>query len=523
MKVNPLTQVDWYKPSHRPQYPVGTEMVYSNFTPRSGNIFRQQWPEWDGKIVWAGGQGFIKEFLIEQFNEGFFNQPEDKVIAAYKHRCDTSLGEGAVDMEPFRALHRLGYLPIEIKSLPEGSLVPEKVPVLTIKNTLPEFFWLTNYLETVMSAALWKISTNATIAYQYRKLLTEFAVETGAPLDFVPLQGHDFSMRGLGYYLEAGPSGFGHLLSFVGTDTIPAIDYAENYYNADGTKELIGCSVPASEHSVMTIGGVDGEFEIIKRLITEVHPTGIVSLVLDGFHLWDAITKHLVALKEEILARKPNALGLAKVVVRPDSGDPVKILCGYTKDEYTYYPSADNFTEGTYVCNETDRELSEAERKGVIELLWDIFGGTQTAKGYRVLHERIGAIYGDSITLPRAKAILAKLKAKGFASCNIVFGIGSFTYQYNTRDLFGWAAKCTYAIVKGIGRAVYKDPVTDKGNKKSARGLLAVFEEGTEFKLKDDCTWEYEAQGELQTIFLNSQLTRETSCGEIRNRLWGSQ
>lgn len=557
MKImNPLVQCDFYKVDHISQYPEGTELVYSNFTPRSGNIFRQQWPEWDGLIVWVGLQGFVKEFLIDTFNEGFFNLPADQVVNAYKRRLDTSLGPDSVDVEHVRNLHKLGYLPLHIKSIPEGSLVPEKVAPLTVRNTTEGFDWLagwvTNRLETVFSSGLWKPSTNATIAREYHKLLTEYAIKTGTPVELVGIQGHDFSARGL-TYKDTAATGFAHLCYFVGTDTVASIDYAEDYYNANAENELIGCSVPASEHSVMTIAGPQGEFELIKRLVTEIYPSGIVSLVLDGFDLWNAITVHIAALKEEILARTPNALGLAKVVVRPDSGDPVKILCG---EAYTFskgvtqedikphhllevkdYLGYDYFTlDGKYfnieeiIDESTMRTVGKAvevpatpELKGVIECLWDIFGGTITSTGHKQLHERIAAIYGDSITLPRAKAILARLEAKDFASGNIVFGIGSFTYQYNTRDTFGWAMKTTAAVVNGELKEVFKDPITDKGSKKSAKGLLRVEKENGKFVMYDQQTWEQEGEGALETVFLNGKLVKETSLSEIRNRLWGSQ
>jgi len=248
--INPLNAIDFYKADHRRQYPKGTEYVYANFTPRSSRL-APLIDGFDDRVVFLGLQGYCKSILIEAWNKGFFEQPKEEVIAKYKRRMDTSLGEGAISVEHIEALHDLGYLPIRIKALPEGGRVNIKVPMFTVINTMAEFYWLTNYLETSMSAEIWKSCTTATIAHEYKRLLTEYAKETGAPMDFVPLQAHDFSFRGMSGTQDAAQSGMGHLTSFIGTDTVAAIDYAEEYYNAQG---VIGVSVPATEHSVMCMG-----------------------------------------------------------------------------------------------------------------------------------------------------------------------------------------------------------------------------------------------------------------------------
>lgn len=492
IKINPLNAIDFYKADHRRQYPVGTEYVYANFTPRSSRLAKML-PDFDDKIVFFGLQGFIKHFLIETWNEGFFNQPKAKVVAAYQRRMDNALGEGAVPVEHIEALHDLGYLPLKIKALPEGSRVNIKVPVLTIINTDPNFFWLTNYIETVLSAELWKSCTTASIAYEYKRLLTQYAEKTGAPLDFVPVQGHDFSSRGMSGIYDAAQSGVGHLTSFIGTDSVASIDYAEEYYNATG---IVGVSVPATEHSVMCMGSEESEIETFRRLICELYPAGVVSIVSDTWDFWRVITEFSVELKTEILQRKPNTLGLAKVVFRPDSGDPVKIICG-----------------------DPEAERDSPAYKGAVQCLWEIFGGTETAQGYKVLNERVGLIYGDSITLERAQNILKGLQAKGFASNNLVFGIGSYTYNYLTRDSFGFAVKATWGQVNGVGRELFKDPVTDSGVKKSAKGLLRVEQTENGFELFDQQNFEQENMGALQTVFENGQLLRECSLDQIRERL----
>lgn len=564
MKLNPLTCIDFYKADHRSQYPKGTELVYSNFTPRSDKLFNAIKGVWDNKVVFVGLQGFIKWFLIDLFNDEFFNKPKEEVVSKYKRRLDNSLGKDAVAVDHIEALHDLGYLPLMVKALPEGSRVGMKIPVFTVVNTKPEFFWLVNYLETVMSAEVWKTTTNATIAYEYRKLFEKYAQETGAPLDFVQFQGHDFSFRGMSGVHDAAQSGFGHLTSFTGTDTVPAIDYAEEYYKSNSDIELVGCSVPASEHSVMCMGTKESEIETFRRFIQDIYPSGVVSIVSDTWDYWKVISEYSVQLKDIILSRSPNALGLAKVVFRPDSGDPVDILCGIevgiaddydeaeeilmdetewqTGEEYgpdqasKIFKIQDKYVKVTvtpewnrhdkryyYIDGWEKTKFKEVEltpkQKGSVECLWEIFGGTITEQGYKVLNERVGLIYGDSITLERANEILKRLKDKGFASNNVVFGIGSYTYQYNTRDTFGFAMKATYGVVNGEGREIFKDPVTDSGTKKSAKGLLRVELENGEYVLYDQQTSEQEKDGELKIVFLDGKAYDSHSLNEIRERL----
>lgn len=479
MKAKPELQIDFYKTGHKDQYPEKTELVYANWTPRKSRDTNID------KVVFFGLQYFIKEYLINQWNENFFKLPKEEVVERYKRRMDTSLGPDMVPTSHIAALHDKQYLPIVIKALDEGVLCPIRVPMFTISNTDKDFFWLTNYLETILSCSVWLPCTSATTALQYKKIFTKYAKETNPEaIDFVSWQGHDFSMRGMAGLEAACMSGAGHLLSFTGTDTIPAIDFLEEYYNADG---FVGGSVPATEHSVMSLSGKDDEFGTFKRLITQVHPAGIVSIVSDTWNLWTVLTDYLPRLKSEVMERE------GKVVVRPDSGDPVKIICGDPDGK------------------------TEQERKGVIQLLWDAFGGTTSSTGYKVLDSHVGAIYGDSITLQRGEEICRRLKENGFASTNIVFGIGSYTYQYTTRDQFGFAMKATYGVVGGEARNIFKDPVTDDGMKKSAKGLIKVINNG-ELSYIDEC--ENDEGGELQIVFRDGQLVKEHSLSEIRARLY---
>lgn len=481
--MNPLLYTDGYKVDHRRQYPEGTTLVYSNWTPRKSRIDAIE------EVVFFGLQYFIKKYIIEEFNTNFFNKPKKEIAEKYSRRINNYLGPNAVGIKHIEDLHDLGYLPMVIKALPEGSSVPIRVPMMTMYNTLPEFFWLTNYFETILSTTIWMPCTSATIAKQYRKILDKYAEETSTALEFVDWQGHDFSMRGIAGMEAAVMSASGHLLSFSGTDTIPAIDFLEEYYNANSDKELVGGSVAATEHSVMCMGTNTGEQETFKRLITEVYPNGIVSIVSDTWDLWKVLTEYLPNLKEDVLARD------GKVVIRPDSGDPADIICGNPNGK------------------------TEEEKRGVIELLWEIFGGQTNSKGYKELDSHIGAIYGDSITTERATDICERLKQKGFASTNVVLGIGSFTYQYNTRDTFGFAMKATYGEVNGEGREIFKDPITDDGTKKSAKGLLKIEKENGTYKLVDQVNWEEEKTGELKEVFKDGKLLVDDSLQDIRNRV----
>lgn len=500
MKNLPILLLDAYKFDHRSQYPEGTNLVYSNMTPRTSRM------QGVNKAVFFGLQYFVKEYLISQFNENFFKQDIDEICKVYSRRVNNTLGKNNIGDSHIRALHKLGYLPIRIKAVPEGTRVPLRVPFLTIVNTHPDFFWLTNYLETLISNVIWLPITSATTAFEYKQLLTKWAEKTSDQLGFVQFQAHDFSMRGMTSIESCMTSGAGHLLSFVGTDSVPSINFLEDYYNANSDNELVGCSVPASEHSTATAYGKDKEFEYFERLITEVYPSGIVSIVSDSYDLWKVLTDFLPRLKNKIVNRE------GKVVIRPDSSrlTPVQIMCGL------------NDTEIEKLRTDFQHVPSEPEIKGVIECLWDVFGGIVNSKGYKELDPHIGAIYGDSITLQRAQEICERLAAKGFASTNAVYGIGSYTYQYVTRDTLGTAFKSTYVEVNGEARTIFKDPVTDSGVKKSARGLIQVEKVDGELVMNDEVSWEVEETGVLETVFEDGKLVRDSSLSEIRQRLIGA-
>ncbi len=499
MRINPLLLTDGYKTGHHQQYPKGTTLVYSNFTPRS----LKHAPKHCHEIV-SFGQQMMMKIIHDAFQEDFFSRPKDEVCGDMKRELSMYLNTD-YDVSHFEELHDLGYLPIKVKVIEEGTILPAKVPVLTIYNTKPEFYWITNYLETIISNLLWKPMTSATIAHNYRKVLTKWQEKTDAERAwFIDWQGHDFSMRGMDSIDATVSSGIGHLTSFSGSDSLPAIYGARKYY---GENEFVAGSVNATEHSVMCAGGKEDEIDTFRRLL-ETYPTGILSVVSDTWDLWKVCTEHVVTLKEEILARD------GKLVIRPDSGDPVDILCGLNQYD---------------IDKGIDYSHQDPSYKGVIELLWDVFGGTTNEQGYKVLDPHIGAIYGDSITIDRADEICRRLEAKGFASTNVVLGIGSFTYQYNTRDTFGFAMKATYVEVNKPkfegdfnpeGREIFKDPITDDGTKKSATGLLCVKkDEDDKYYLLDKVTWQGEETGELKTIYNDGEFLNQTTLKEIKNRL----
>ena len=494
---------DSYKQSHRNQYRKGTEVVYSTWTPRKSRI------EGIDKVMTFGIQYFIKDYLIDSFNKTFFSRPKEEVIAEFKRVMTNYTGEP--ETSHWEALHDLGYLPLKISALDEGTMCPIRVPMLTIENTLSEFYWLTNFVETIMSTEIWKPMTSATIAYQYRKIVEKWADKTCDNKEHIPYQGHDFSLRGMAGLDGGITSGAGHLTCFKGTDTIPAIMFLETYYNADSSKEQIASSIPASEHSVqeanilsMSPGDIqEGEYLNLKHYLEDVYPTGMFSYVADTYNLWNFLTNTLPRCKKEIMNRD------GRMVCRPDSGSIADILCGYNTNEEI------GIVSGTPYYDE--------QQKGVIELLWDVFGGTVNSKGYKVLDPHVGCIYGDSVTLEIADEVCRRLASKGFASSNIVFGIGSYTYNYNTRDTFGFALKATYGVVNGQEVQLFKDPITDDGTKKSQKGMVAVIEGEHGLELVDhlDSTTivSYEGKNLLTPVFVDGKLVKEINLSEIRARV----
>lgn len=469
---------DGYKVGHIRMLAPKTSRLYGTWIPRSVKHAGKG----IAKIV-SFGQQMTMRWLHDEFNQHFFGLALEE---SKKFGRDMSLYLGQpYDDAHFESLWKLGYLPMRIKSLPEGIETNPNVPHMTFINTVDGFGWLTLYLETIISSLAWVPSTSATTALQYRRNAKEWVMKTDPSnawiIDFMC---HDFSARGMSPF-DMMSSGLGHAASHKGSDTLIVIPAARYYYNEPDDRVCI-FSVNASEHSVSTTKIFTvGEQQMIADWLKEFDK-GILSIVSDTFDLWKLITVYLVSMKSEIMARD------GKLVIRPDSGNPVDIICGDPNGK------------------------TEAERKGVIELLWDIFGGSVNNEGYKVLDPHIGAIYGDSITLDRQIQIYQKLSAKGFASTNIVLGVGSFTYRYVTRDSLGFAAKGSWFECDGKGYDIYKDPITDDGTKKSLKGLIQVTEN---LQVKTQCSFEEESVGILRVIYEDGNFFNQTSLEEIRERI----
>jgi nicotinamide phosphoribosyltransferase len=584
MNIIPLFFQDAYKAGHPRQYIPQTTRVYSNLTPRGSKHFHYN--KFNGKIVWYGGRNFVQD-LKEMFDEDFFSRPKEKVVGRYRKMVNSALG-GKIGVGHIEALHDLGYLPIRIKALREGNLVNLRVPTMTVVNTHDDFGWLTNFIETLWSQDTWKPSTIATITYEYRKLSMYWAQRTMSPEEFTVFQQHDFSARGMSHHMDSAVSSSGTLLSSLGSDTLAAGEYATMRLGVEWGEDPILFAPPATEHAVMCMryaffgDGVmeAGETESIRDLITNVYPTGMCAIVSDTLDYFNVLTSVARELKPEIMARPDDAAGPGKVVFRPDSGDPYKIICGdnnWPVVDHTmhaadvvrfafnhYYPTSGSgrsghkferthfahviertvdgglqfwkiqFPAGMYgdYPNEVDTIQDPAdvglmllyrptpEEMGSLACLWQNFPGQINDAGFRNLDSHVGLIYGDSITLELADRIWARMFELGWASCNIVFGVGSFTYQYLTRDTFGWAIKATYAEIQGRSYDLQKTPKTDDGTKHSAKGLLRVEIENGEYVLYQSQTWEQEAQGALETIFLDSEVMNLQTLPEMRELLW---
>lgn len=484
--LNPLFLTDGYKLDHRRQYPKGTEYVYANWTPRGTRV------KGVNEVTFFGLQYTLKK--LQGYFDEWFARDEDEVCAEYQDMLDSYLGPNDIGTDHIRALHRLGYLPLEFKALPEGSRVPLRVPMFTLENTHPDFFWLTNYLETYLSAELWMPCTSATVASRIRSLLNDWAIKTTGTTEGVGFQGHDFSMRGMAGIEAALISGMGHLVAFTGTETVPVLSTIKEYYPVKG---FLAGTVPATEHSVMCAGGQDDERETYQRLL-DLYPTQILSVVSDTWDFWNVLTDILPSLRDQILARAVNG---GKLVVRPDSGDPADIVCG---------------THGVFGEGTTPVE------KGAIEVLWDAFGGTVNEQGYKVLNPAVGLIYGDAMNFGRIQNICERLAEKGFATTNMVFGVGSFNYQYQTRDTFGFAMKATNVVIDGKETAIFKDPKTDNGLKKSLKGRIAIIKSGDELIAYDDTSAAAResvissGRDMLKTVWKDGEFVKEYTFDEVR-------
>lgn len=591
--LNPVFHTDSYKVSHKAMEVDQTQLIYSNFTPRSSKYFEDAYPNFDKNIVFFGLQYFILKELVHNWREHFFNRNHDEVMSEIENIFFPYIGMSGDKLKHFSNLHKLGYLPLHVKALDEGTLVPVGMPVLTVQNTHPDYSWLTNYIESVLSAEMWKPITIATSAREFAKVRNKYFNLTVSDHTLKGFAMHDFSYRGHSSHDSAAICGAAALLYSIGTDNVPGLVLARTIYGADNQ---VAFSVAASEHSVTTLGinffatqvladpelialakqleeklkeiGAESEYEqalgelvTIHRLLTQVYPTGILSYVADSYDFWRVLTVLLPLLKPYILARTEG-----KLVIRPDSGDPVDIVVGEGRawevlqdeaalndcivdaedgkkfiykgkayeitgyEEYVHEYGQDNlgqtvrFTDIDALINTcniltevTDINTDAPEWKGAIEVLADVFGTTTNAKGYKELIPQIGLIYGDGITMKRAIGIFDGLMQKGYAANNVVLGVGSYSFAGGTRDSLGMAIKATAAIVDDQPVALFKAPKTDDGTKKSAKGFITIDRDNKgKLVMKDEVEYIEENTGLLRTVFLNGETPYLQTFDEIR-------
>ncbi len=485
--TNPMLLIDFYKAVHAEMLPEHITKSVSYFTPRMSRVNR-----WDS-VVMFGLQGFIKKYLIEYFNTEFFNKPFAEAIGEYKRIMDATLGVDAYKIEKIENLHKLGYLPIQIVALPEGTRVPMHVPMFGITNTHPDFAWLPQSLESLISAESWHPMIAATVGYTYREIVNKYYdltcdnnIPRAKALGAFDFRGEES--------LESGvKAGAGWCMSFLNTATVPTIPYLERYYNCDCTKEPVAFGSPSTEHSVMCSNfAVDGdETTILRRLLTEIYPNTSFSAVLDSYDYWNVIDNILPQLKREIMEHNGCML------MRGDSGNCVDVV---TKTVFK---------------------------------LWDEFGGHINSKGYKVLDPHVKAIYGDSITVQRCEEVYRILMENGFACSNVALGVGSFSMQCIeedgnlkpfTRDTFSFCIKATYCEIDGVPTPIFKNP-KDGGFKKSQKGCCVVVNGAHGLVFVDGRSWA-EACCEdnlLKPIFEDGKLLREQSVSCIRNILHGGK
>lgn len=540
---NLLLMTDIYKVAHMRAYKEGTSKVYSYLCARSSKVSEY--------AVFFGLQPYIKmlEKKITQENaEEFFEY--------YSMFLGTEVPQDVVDK--INGLVSLGYIPLEIKAVKEGTKINNKNVLATVTNTVEGYGWVVGFFESLL-LKVWAPISVATLSHKYYEFAKKLTIETSDSGFLLPWLVHDFSYRGVSSEGTAEICASGHLLNFAGTDTITAVKFMKENYGATG---LIGASVPASEHSIHCSYGPteQDEYDYVDKMLT-LNPTGLVSVVSDAYNYWRMLTVTLPKFKDIILARD------GKFVVRPDSGNPKRIICGediqkyeslldaeYScKDEiddiassihgetngeyfdrivevyskfylmkyevmYNRYDKQYYFVDEVNMTSCEEIELTP-EQKGTIRILDELFGSTTNSKGYKELNSKIGIIYGDGMFFDRYKDIVETMKSMGYANTNLVVGVGGLLVQQHNRDDLGFAFKATHAIINGASVELFKDPITDSG-KRSHKGLMKLIknEDGT-FTTLDQVNEQEEKEGELTTVFLNGKVVKEYTLSELRDTL----
>ena len=573
---NPLLLIDFYKACHAEQYPAGMTKIYSPGTPRLSRLKDVE------EVTYIGGQAFSKEYLIKAFNDCFFSLPEEEVINQYKRIMINTLTKDESRADKIRDLHRLGYLPIALYTVPEGMATAIGVPQSCFVNTHPDFAWLTNTLETLYSCYIWHIQIAAEVGKRYRKIVDKYVEQTCDPDVRAARMLGDFSMRGQHCDESAMKASAAWLCSFLNTATVPAIMWLEDYYNCNIENEEVGYGALSFEHSTVTSNyAIDGDEETnLKRALTEIYPNDNFSYLTDSYDHDNFLMNVVPNCKEEILAHNGT------ILFRGDSGDPVEIIAGkeieWERDRYEIFLENDEeeiydyfrdyaydndidglvtryfningifykvdfdplfikerggysdsnyyFIDGYDICwKEIEPSL---ELLGMVWWLDKTFGSTVNSKGYKVLNPHVKAIYGDSMTPSRVEEAYSRLAAQGYAINNVVFGVGSFSFMCledatgrmnpYTRDTFGYAIKATYGEdANGNPVMIYKQPKALSW-KKSPKGCIIVAPDGQSYT--DGHTFE-EAHGEgvenlLELVFKDGKIVKETSLKEIRDRMY---
>lgn len=459
-RENLILNTDSYKLSHGPQYPPGTRYVSSYIESRGGAF---------ADVVFFGLQAWIKDWLLTPLTKADVDEAEALAMAHL----------GVFNRTGWQHIleRHGGLLPVEIRALPEGSVVGSRVPVAQIVNTDPACAWLGGHLETALLRAVWYPSTVASLSHACRKILRRALLDTADTLDALPFMLHDFGARGAASHEAAGLGGAAHLLSFRGTDTLAALTLLRRHYH----EPLAGQSIPASEHSTMTAWGRDAETAAYRNMIRQfAGPQKTVAFVVDSYDVWNALDRIIgETLHDELIACG------GRIVIRPDSGDPIAIV------------------------------------PRVIEHLMRRFGHTLNGKGYRVLPPYLRMLQGDGINLASLPRILEALKLRAISADNLAFGMGGGLLQQVNRDTLKWAMKASWIEVQGEagGRDIYKDPVTDPG-KRSRGGRQAVVREETSGRwvaIREDALGSRESL--LRPVYRDGRLLVDEPFSMIRARV----
>lgn len=465
---NLLLCTDVYKLGHMEQYAPGTTKVYSYLCARKRGY----------NVINFGLQYYLKKYLTKKIKTTDVTEFCDIYESILGNIPNSTYNK-------IWSLQKLGYLPLKIKQVPEGMCIDSQNIMMSVTNTHPDFAWVVGFFESLL-LKVWNTCTVATYSKKLKKLVESFANISCDDNSHIPFSVHDFGYRGVSSEETAMLSGMAHLVNFYGTDTVSGVLGAKKYYNA---KDPVGLSVPASEHSVMCSFGPDNEFQAFEHMLN-TYPTGIVSIVSDTYNLWKVLSEFTPKLRDRILERD------GKVVFRPDSGDQEKIICGDPNGS------------------------TPEEKKGALQLLADVFGYYTNQKGYRVLNSKVGLIYGDGFYFDKFYKVLSRMIKDNWASSNLVVGIGGLLLQNHSRDELGFSMKATYIERNGKPENIYKDPVTDPG-KKSHKGLMRLDKlqshGGYYYHTTDECTWEDENKGILETVFENGRIVKEYSFEEVRN------